>query len=297
MAVLGSVALWLGASAETAATVSTIGGVAAGAAAVAGGVSAVMSAQQQRRAASQARAMADANFALQTQQMQQQKALAEAQASQNASLLEYQANLQNRNALVLKQQAATVLNQYGIAATAERKTGVSNVQAERENARRFLALQKAKIGESGTTGAGTPLDALADAAGTLELHAQELWHSHEVEARRLDDIGAAQAYDLRGQSTNEGFKAGMTLFQAANERWSGRTAEARFRLGMYGAELNRQEGYNTAKGYKMASYGTLLSGIASFGSAANKLYPTGSGGGTGNLTGGHLISDQSSFGY
>lgn len=247
----------------------------AAAGAVAGGVSAIVSSNQQRQAAAQARAMADANYALQQQQLTYQQALAEQQAKQNSSLMEYQASIQQRNANALLAQANAVQQGFNQSADTQKKAGVSEVDQEREAAMRFIALQKAKTGESGTTGAGTPLDSLADAAGTLELHAQETWLGIETETRRLHDVGNAQAYDLRAQASNKESDAGMSLFQAANDRWAGETAQVRTKLGMYGAELNRLDGYNTAKGYKMASYGTLFSGLASFGSAAGGLYSSG----------------------
>ncbi len=244
----------------------------------------------QKRAAGQAQAMANYNYALQTQQANMQASLAEQQASQNASLAEYQAGIQQRNADVLKLQATAVQNQYNTASEAEAKAGVHNVQNQREDARRFLALQRAKIGESGITGAGTPLDSLADAAGTLELQAQSIWHDSEVQSRKLTDIGNAQAYSLREQSTNEGLQAGMSLFEAANSRWQGQTAEAQQRLSIYGAESERLQGYNTSKNLKMASYGTLFSGLAQAGGSAYGMYNSG------GLSGGHNIS-QSPYGY
>lgn len=251
-------------------------GIVAIAASVAGQV---VSYNQQQKAASQAQAMADYNYALQKQQAEVQSQLLQRQSEQNANLMEYQAAIQNRNAEILKAQATAVQNQYQIASEAAAKTGVRNVQAERENARRFLALTRAKIGESGTTGAGSPIEALADAADTLELHAQEVWQGANIEARKLTDAGNATAYQLRQESQNEGFKAGMTLFQAANERWAGRTAEVQKRLSIYGAEAERLEGYSTARGYRMASYGTLFSGIAQTAGSGYSLYRTSS---TGN---------------
>lgn len=244
--------------------------------AVAGVASTVISYRAQQQAAGQAQAMADYNYALQVQQAEVQAQLMRQQADSNAKLMEYQAAIQQRNASMLTAQAATVQKQYAIASEAAAKTGSENVKTQREEARRFLALQRAKIGESGFTGAGSPIEALGHAAGVLELHAQETWRAANVESRRLTDTGEAQAYELREHSKNEGFKAGMTLFQAANERWAGRTAEVQRRLAIYGAEAERLEGYNTARGYKLASYGTLFSGVAQAAGAGYSLYSSSS---------------------
>lgn len=229
----------------------------------------------QRQAAASSRVMADYNYQLAKQQAEVQAALMQQEASQNASLLEYQAAIQQRNASALQSQAANVLRGYGQAADTTKKAGVLEVNKDREAARRFLALQMAKVGESGTTGAGSNLDVLAEAAGTLELRAQEMWTGIELETRKLHDIGEAQAYELRNASTQEGMRAGMTLFQAANARWKGATAETGRRLAMYGADVERIGGYNQAEGYKLASYGTLFSGLSSMAGAGYSLYNSG----------------------
>lgn len=219
----------------------------------------------QQQASQQAAAMAQYNYQMQAQQAQMQMQMMQAQQSANAQLLEFQAGMQQRNADAMRAQAEIVQQNYATAAMSTQRAGVVNVQRDRQDARQFLALQMAKVGSSGMNLAGTPLDAIADAAGTLELRAQERWQETQLEFRRLHDLGETQAYTLRESATNEGMKAGMTLFQAANERWVGETAKVQHRLSMYGAEIERMKGMNNSAGYKMAAYGSLFSGLADLG--------------------------------
>lgn len=226
-----------------------------------------VSVYSQQQAASNAAAMAQYNYALQSQQIAVQTALAQQQADANASLAEYQAGIQNMNAESMVAQAKAVQQSYLVTSEADKRAGALAASRERDNARAFLAQQAAKAGASGFALAGTPLDSLADAAGILELKAQDVFQQGENEARKATELGDVESYRLRGQGRNESLAAAGTLYQAAVERWNGQTAVSKAKLESYGAEINRIDGMNTAAGYRMASYGTLFSGLSNMGSA------------------------------
>lgn len=219
----------------------------------------------QQQAAKQQEQIAQYNYTLATQQAQLQAGIAQQQAAANAGMLEYQAQVQRGNADAYLQQANAVIANYNKASEGAVRAGELNAERERDNARRFLSFQMAKVAGSGFALAGTPLDALADAASMLELQSQDLFYQGQLEARKMHELGGVEAYRLRGAANSETQNAAMTLFQAANERWGERVAEQKLKLDLYGAQVQRLGGQSNAAGYRLASYGTLLQGAANLG--------------------------------
>lgn len=261
-----------GSAAAGAGIVGATAGIVGAGAGIAG---TLMSVQAQRQAAAQQQQIAQYNYTLATQQAQLQAAIAEQQAAQNAGLLDYQARVQQGNATSYLQQASAVLKSYNQAAEGANKAAALNAARERDNARRFLALQMAKVGASGFLLSGTPLDSLADAASTLELQAQDIYAQGDLEARKLHELGSVEAYRLRGAARSETQNSAITLFQAANERWGGRIAEQKLKLDLYGAQVARLGGQANAAGLRLSSAGTLFQGVANLGKDTYDLYRSG----------------------
>ncbi len=229
----------------------------------------------QKQQAAQQSQIAQYNYSLATQQAQMQAQIASQQAAANSEMLAYQAQVQQGNATAYLQQADAVTRNYNASSDATKNAAELSADRERENARRFLALQTAKVGASGLQLAGTPLDSLADAANVLELQAQDVFHQGELEARKLNELGGVESYRLRGAADSETQKSAMSLFQAANERWSGAVAQQKLKLDMYGAEVSRIGGQANASGYRAGAAGTLFTGIANLGTGLSNLGKSG----------------------
>lgn len=76
------------------------------------------------------------------------------------------------------------------------------IQRQRNENRRLMAIQRGKIAKSGVAEAGSPLEAMAETAGLLELGALEQSRAAEAEMRRLRSQGQAARWqgDLAGRA-------------------------------------------------------------------------------------------------
>lgn len=183
------------------------------------------------------------------------------QADQQARMAEYNANLQMQNIAVQQKMAdyqrqvneanAQQLENY---AAAQQAQGLEQAARTRQEKVRALAVARGKYAASGVAEEGSPLAVLADTATNYELVAQDqLWKAN-------NDATDSQ---WKAKQIRTGSQAQFDL--------SGIQAQ----LDTQRNNLELQSGLNTAAGTRLASYGTLFSGISQFGSSYANYYAPG----------------------
>lgn len=201
---------------------------------------------QQQQAKSQA-AIAEYNFNVQRRNAEIQQKFAEYEAEANVQMFKSQAEAQQRNADIIKQQAV-----------AEQQTAIINAHRERQDFRRLEAIQRARIAKSGVVESGSPLEILSETAGLAELSILENLHQSEL-----------KQIQLRREAEIQEHGAGLTMMQADYAKFQGASAK----VGAQQARTAAQIGYLTsmadARATRTSSYGTLLTGL---GSAASGYY-------------------------
>ena len=218
--------------------------------AVVSAVGAGMQAYSQREQANQAQEMANYNYAVQQQnaKLQRDMALQQAYTNQRVAASQYQAGLNNAQALQI--QAAAVQNR-----------GQEEVKRIRTENERVLALQRAKQAKSGVTmSEGSPLLVMADIAGQLELKA--------LDARYKSDLEVA---DLRRSAETEKYKAGFSLMEEGVQKYQEAATRAGYALELQNAKINRLQGYYDAQALRAKSTQTLISGVAQGFSSASSI--------------------------
>lgn len=119
----------------------------------------------------------------------QQAQAASMQAQAQAEAASYQQQVEKRNALIAEQNRRTVLD----------NTRIDVEDLRRKNKRQLSAISAA-YGNSGVEMAGSPLDALNDAATELELDVARLDYQGQADARalKIQSLGASAQADLYG---------------------------------------------------------------------------------------------------
>ena len=204
----------------------------------------------QQQQAENAQATADYNYQLQQQNAEYNRQIAAQQNRWQQQVYANNAQAQQNNALAIQDQARAVESQ-------------SREQARRtrEENKSLLAKQRARYAKSGVVNEGTPLSIMAETAGILELQVQDAAYVADMSARSLD---RQAAMEIQG-ADNTLFDAGVAQYEAA-------AAEAGIAISLNDAKVDRMSGYNAAKGYELASYGSLLSGIGDVASQGGTYY-------------------------
>ncbi|WP_169809735.1 hypothetical protein [Terrimicrobium sacchariphilum] len=198
---------------------------------------------------------------------------AQDQASQQAAITNQNYAIQKRNAQIqakIGQQQAKYKKAYAMAGykakqenalTYEAQADAINTQA-REAARRMreqndaaLATQRAAVSASGVTTEGSPIIALAESAGRLELAVQDSkWQS---------DV---QAQQYREAAKQERYQSAFDLIDTHIADYEGKLAKVGLSLNLDQAALTRSAGLSESSATRTAAYGTLLSGFSSMAS-------------------------------
>lgn len=232
---------------ETAVAMGIMTAVSVAASAASTGIS-MYSQQEQAKTAS---AIADYNYDIERQNAELQAKMAQQQAlwRQQAAQVQYQ--LDQNNAQYMDQQARAVQMQ------AEEKA-----RRVREEGERTLAKQRAQYAASGVVNEGTPLAVLSESAGLIELNAQDAIYEGDVQSR-----------DWLRKAEEARYQSKFSLFDQQAAGYEAAAAKAGKVISLQTAELNRASGQAQAAGYRMASYGTLLSGAAdAVGTASSGTY-------------------------
>lgn len=190
------------------------------------------------------------NARLQMASMTAQAKLAQRQAEANFRLRSAEAQARMNNAVSIENQA---LSQDAINRENQRK--------RTDQFARQAATQRAQIAASGVIeSTGTPLDLLAETAGTIQRDREEQGYAQELQRRTL--FREADMERLGGK---------LALARATLDR-SSSLAEASLRMaagkasflgGMREAELTRLSGGANARAGTIGALGTLFSGLSS----------------------------------
>lgn len=195
---------------------------------------------------------------------------AQDEAAQQQALADQQYGIQKRNAkinaTIAKRQAA-MKKKYSEASIVAKEVNAKNYEAQaasiqtqaRERARRMrdqndaaLSSVKAGYAAAGVTSEGTPIIALAETAGRLELAVQDAKWQSDVEANQYLDAAKMERYN-QYQDRND-------MLVADYEAQLAKMGQS---LNMDQAYFDRSVGYSQAAATKTAAYGTLLSGASS----------------------------------
>lgn len=164
-----------------------------------------------------------------------------------------------------RERNAEMLHLYANANTAESR---EEIRRRRLDFKRFQGSQRARVGASGVIEAGSPLEALAESAGQMELALNEMQRQASNEFNETMNQAAIESRDARLQR----LLATQNLNGAAHAREVSRitsdmdatNAQYRYQsaLNGYSADLSRSR--DQARGMRLGSVGTLLSGTASW---------------------------------
>jgi len=138
-------------------------------------------------------------------------------ANAQAEAAEYNARIQERNAIIADQNRKAAVTQASI-----------DAEDKRRDNRRVMASIRAAYGHSGIDLIGSPLDVLEDTALEQELDAQRI----EYEGRARSREGAIKMLGLHEQ-------AELDRMEARSARSAGRTAAAGALIGGAGRALTR----------------------------------------------------------
>jgi len=118
------------------------------------------------------------------------------------------------NAKVLEQQAIQ-----------KEMDGRENIRRKREENRRYLSTQRGRFATSGVTNEGSPLLVMGETASLLEMDAQEINRTTQIESARIRAGAAEEVRQGAFQSTQYRNQAGLDLLY-------GRQASSAARIGM-----------------------------------------------------------------
>ena len=196
---------------------------------------------------------------------QQQAKNSERMAAYNAAVQQQQSDLQarmaQRQAMMNQQSIQTEVNQVDAVdnqAVAVVDTAQEDIRRNRENQLRMMASQRATYAKAGVLMAGSPVAMLAETAGIFELQNQDVQHKADLENRSLTRQAELQRYGYGNDA----------YVQQLNYQAAGMSKK----IGMDQANITRMQGASTAQGYRMASYGTLLSGAGGAISGVSSAY-------------------------
>lgn len=193
----------------------------------------------QQQQAKNAQAIADYNFQAEQQNARIRAQMAQQQAAWNERNAQLQQTVQLQNANALRNDA--------VAAEMRSREEQRRIRSEAEQA---TARQRAKYAKSGVTSEGSPLAVMAETSGMFELAAQNKAYEGEMESRAL-----------RRKADLTEFDSMFSGFDASVARYEGAAAAVGQSMDMTKARINKMSGYADAQGYRLASYGTLMSGI------------------------------------
>lgn len=122
-------------------------------------------------------------------------------ANAQAASANYNAAVQERNAVIADQNRVQAL-----------RTAQTDAEDQRRENRRMLASMRAGFGANGFSMAGSPLDALEDAATEAELDARRIQYEGRASARQsqLQGIGAQDSAALSRMEARNAKRAGYT---------------------------------------------------------------------------------------
>ena len=193
--------------------------------------------------------------ALKIERMQNEARFAEAQLNHTLAKSEAESRIQN----------AERLRQFGEVRTHKSREAI---RRRRRDFERFQGTQRARIGGSGVTEQGSPLELLAETAGEIELSLAEMQRESFYEDIEIQNAATLEERDgrLQGVLANaELDAAGNSL--AVSQIVSGineSAAQYRYSSAVSAAGLGLSGASSYASGQRLASYGTLLSGAASW---------------------------------
>jgi hypothetical protein len=233
-----------------------------------------ISAYGQHKAAKQSAQIAQYNYAMQQQQARQQQQLAlfqQQQMNQQASVMEQQALI--NNALAQSSVQAQLNNAAALRQSAEAQTAADreNFRATQRDNERLKALQRARLAKSGTvTSAGSPLEFLVEQEGEMQQALNEQHYQSNIgrqktygEAALADFSAKMEGAGAQAQLSASRAEAGFMKVAAQLEAAKGAAAASQQQRQ---ARLNLMGGLADARGQRLASWGSLLSGIGSLGS-------------------------------
>jgi hypothetical protein len=160
------------------------------------------------------------------------------QADQNAVILGVRSEVQARNANTLFRYARLTrdigANKVGRIETQSRE----RVRRIREQSGRVQSMMRSRVGASGVVMEGSPLEALADVAGTMELSAQDAVFEAEVARRDTMFQTEMEAGDLEERGGNARFESAVTRVNAAQSRESAQNSRRSTRFVAMGRDLS-----------------------------------------------------------
>lgn len=166
------------------------------------------------------------------------------------------------------------MKQFASARTAESR---ESIRRRRRDFQKFQGTQRARVGASGVTEQGSPLEVFAETAGQIELALNEMQrdanserretlNQAEFEARdgRLGQVGAQAGLDAAGNARN--------VAMITNDM-NGVSANYRYKSAITATQFGLSAAQDQAAGTRLASIGTLISGAASWaGNRKNSKY-------------------------
>lgn len=160
------------------------------------------------------------------------------QADQNAIILGVRSQVQERNANTLFRYARLTreigANKVGRIETQSRE----RTRRIREQSGRVKSTMRARVGASGVVMEGSPLEALADVAGTMELSAQDAVFEAEVSRRDTIFQTEMEAGNLEERGGNTRFESAVTKINADQSRQSAQNFRQSTRFVDMGRDLS-----------------------------------------------------------
>ena len=194
--------------------------------------------------------------ALKVERMIAETQYSEAQLNYTMASTEAQARLEN----------ADRLKQFASARTAE---GRESIRRRRRDFAKFQGTQRARVGASGVTEQGSPLETFAETAGQIELALNEMQrdanserretlNQAEYEARdgRLGQVTARAGLDAAGNALNV-----SRITSGMNEASAGYRYQSALTATQFGLSASNDQ----VSGARLGSLGTLISGAATWG--------------------------------
>lgn len=193
--------------------------------------------------------------ALKIERLQADTQYSEAQLNYSFAKAEAQSRIENANRL----------KQFAEARTAESREGIRRKRLDFE---RFQSTQRARVGASGVTEQGSPLEVFAETAGKIQLALNEMQRDASNERGEVMNRAEFEARDGRLQ----GVFAKAGLDSAKNIRNTSlivndinrSTAQYQYQASLTNAAFGLQSGRDQARGTRLSSVGTLLSGASSW---------------------------------
>jgi hypothetical protein len=157
----------------------------------------------------------------------------------------------------------------------------------REENDRIMGATRAAYGKSGVVGSsGSPLAAMADSAGKLQLAVADMFYQADSErtaafrdASLARYEGSVMATQLRNQASVSRYEAGFSLLDAAVETYNQSALDFQSRMvnmGYQGDLNTAQSNYSATKSQadslRLSSYGSLLGGASESAFSAYKIF-------------------------